>query len=226
MGAVAALAASVLLLPGGAPGHPGHGNQVVNLANTQFTPASYSIYEGDVVVWSWAGPDTNHSVTADPGQAEQFDSDPTGPPTSESHPVGSSFTHVVRRAGRYTYFCKVHPTMRGSVEVKKLDASRPQISAIRVKPRRFCRRCRRPVLEVAVSEDVNVSGELERRKRGRWRPVRTIGQMFFPAGRRRKPISIGGLRPGRYRLVLAARDATGNSSKVHRVPFTVRPRRR
>ena len=225
----AALAAAAACAALGAPpatAHPGHGNQVVNLSNTQFSPAVFSVFQGDTVAWSWNGPDTNHSVTADPGQAEQFDSDPAGPPDSATHPVGSSFAYVFRTPGRYTYYCKNHPGMRGTVEVKKIDATPPQIAAIKVRPSRFCRRCKRPLLEVALSEDANVSGQLERRKRGRWIVARTIGQMFFPRGRNRKPVPVGNLAPGRYRLVLAARDNTGNSSGIRRAAFTVRARSR
>ncbi len=129
-----AVVATSAALASAAAAHPGHGNQVVNLSNTQFSPALFSVFEGDSVVWSWTGPDTDHSVTADPGQAEQFDSDPGGPPSSATHPVGSSFVHVFRTAGRYSYYCKNHPGMRATVEVKKIDATPPRLAAIKVKP--------------------------------------------------------------------------------------------
>lgn len=228
LGALVAMIAGGVLAAGSAPGHPGHGNRVVNISGQQYSPAAVSLYEADSVVWNWTGPDTDHSVTAEPGQAEQFDSDPGRVPGIGDHAVGDSFSHVFKTPGRYTYYCKRHPSMRGTVEVKKIDATAPTVTVVRVRPRRLCRtrkkRCARPFLEVAVSEDVNVSGQLERRTRRGWRLVRSVGPMFFPTGPNRKPLRTGALRPGRYRLVVAARDSSGNSSGVERVPFAVRRR--
>ena len=62
--------------------HPGHGPVRVDVGDGAFKPADIRIGTGDTVLWVWSGPDLDHTVTADPGQAEQFDSDPGGTPTT------------------------------------------------------------------------------------------------------------------------------------------------
>jgi hypothetical protein len=69
---------AVLALPGAAAAHPGHGPEQVLVGRGAFTLPKVTIGTGDTVVWLWSGPDLVHSVTADPGQAESFDSDPSG----------------------------------------------------------------------------------------------------------------------------------------------------
>src|SRR5215212_3128741 len=90
-------------------------NSDVTVANFDFSPNSVQIQPGDTVTWHFSGPDTNHSVTADPGQSEQFDSDPDDP--SPFHAPTDTFSHTFPAAGRYTYFCKVHANMHGTVLV-------------------------------------------------------------------------------------------------------------
>src|SRR3954467_1949865 len=57
----------------------------VKIQNFSFMPASITIGQGDTVTWTWAGPDTNHSVTSDPNQAHSLDSDPARTPTPAHH---------------------------------------------------------------------------------------------------------------------------------------------
>src|SRR5919205_1172382 len=89
----------------------------VSISNFAFMPPSITITEGDAVKWTWAGPDTNHSVTASSGQAESFDSDPSGTPFTIDHPKGFTFSHTFNTPGTFTYFCKVHSYMTGKVTV-------------------------------------------------------------------------------------------------------------
>ena len=62
----------------------------VNIGGFAFSPSSVTIAQGETVTWHFAGPDTNHSVTSDPGQADSWDSDPGRPPSSADHPPGAS----------------------------------------------------------------------------------------------------------------------------------------
>src|ERR687884_1486227 len=79
-------------------------------------PATVQIDPGDTVHWTFSGPDTNHSVTADAGQTEMFDSDPGN--DVPNHMVGDPFDWTFRTPGSFTYYCKVHPfTMKGRVNV-------------------------------------------------------------------------------------------------------------
>jgi plastocyanin len=90
----------------------------VKIANFAFAPANVSIRLGDVVKWTWAGEDVNHSVTSTNGQAEEFESHP-GLKIGEitKAPAGGSFSHTFTHEGTFTYFCRVHPGMTGKVTV-------------------------------------------------------------------------------------------------------------
>ncbi len=104
-------AAVALILCTAAPAgaHPGHGAEAVTVDGdaTRFTPAEVTIGVNENVFWFWEGAiSRNHSVTADSGQSESFDSDPDGPPTNETHPQGDSFSHVFRHEGQFTYHCR------------------------------------------------------------------------------------------------------------------------
>lgn len=69
---------------------------------------------GESVTWDWIGPDTQHSVSGQPDNATQWDSDP-GP--VNSHPLGDTFTVTFDQPGVYLFVCKLHSTVRGTVTV-------------------------------------------------------------------------------------------------------------
>src|SRR4051794_35040672 len=89
----------------------------VSIGNFAFNPSTVTIMQGDTVNWTWPGPDTNHSVTSDPNQADSFDSDPGPSPTSAVHLPGSTFAHAFNSSGTFPYICKVHSFMTGKVIV-------------------------------------------------------------------------------------------------------------
>jgi plastocyanin len=70
-----------------------------------FSPSSIEVAAGTEITWTNVDP-TEHTVTADAGS---FDS---GPLTQ-----GASFSATFDEAGTVTYFCAIHPTMKGSVTV-------------------------------------------------------------------------------------------------------------
>jgi plastocyanin len=225
---LAAAAAAALALQGAAAPHPGHGPTLVSVRNQAFTPAQPTVAVNDAVIWTWDGLDRNHSVTADPGQAETFDSDPSGAP---SHPFGSQFTHTFTREGRFTYFCRVHPGMRGAITVQRLpdigDVTGPRVTSLRLRPSRICprrtRRCRttRARLGFTIDETADLVVRIERRVRRRWRRVRTL-DASVRRGRRSIRLGARGLAPGRYRVSLRAYDLASNASRVARVGLVVR----
>src|SRR5436853_2892335 len=96
----------------------------VTIKSYSFMPSSVTIAQGDTVKWTWAGPDTNHSVTAKSGQAASWDADPTGTALTINHSTGDTFTHTFNSTGTFSYFCKVHSYMTGKVPVV-LPASLP-----------------------------------------------------------------------------------------------------
>ena len=224
--AVTAALASALLA-GGASSHTGHGPVEVSVALYAYSPDPIQLVTGDVVNWVWegSGPDTQHTVTADPGQAEKFDSDPGVPAQSVQHSTDDNYFWAFHRAGRFTYRCRVHPlTMRGTIVVR--DPYRPWISGFAVRPGRFCTApgCRRGRLRILLSEQSTIRGQIQRRTSAGFRTVRRIGPLRVPIGRSSHRLPVAGLAPGSYRVLVVATDTGANRSKRARAPFTVVPR--
>jgi plastocyanin len=80
----------------------------VSIQNSQFTPQELDIAVGDTVRWtnfdSFA-----HTATSLAGATETFD--------SGNLPNGATFSFTFTAAGDNPYFCKIHPTMRGTITV-------------------------------------------------------------------------------------------------------------
>ena len=218
--ALAAALASALLT-GTASSHGGHGPVRASVAVYGYAPAEIQLVTGDIVNWVWDGPDTNHTVTADPGQAETFDSDPGVPAGSVQHSVGDNYFHTFHRAGRFTYTCRVHPFMRGTIVVR--DPFKPVFSRFIVAPRRFCTAegCPLGRLRITISESSTLRGRIQRRTRSGYRNVRRVGPLQLRFGSSSRRIPVAGLRPGTYRVAAVAIDPAGNRSKQARAAFTV-----
>jgi plastocyanin len=83
----------------------------VAVENFDFSPASRTIDVGDVVRWTFSG--NSHSVTSRDGL---FD--------SGIREAGGSFEFTFTKAGTYTYYCVVHPTlMSGTIVVNGASAT-------------------------------------------------------------------------------------------------------
>jgi plastocyanin len=224
-----AIGAALAVLAAPSLGHPGHGPTEVQVGDDFLRPVDTRVAVGDTVVWKWLGPRGNHSVTADPGQAESFDSDPGKAPAAIAHPAGFAFTHLFTKTGRFTYHCKVHAAMRGQITVIALpprDEQRPAISKVSVRPARVCPssspRCRttRAYVHLSLSEAATVVGRMERAAGGRWKLVRTFDFDARRGGVRHR-LHVRGFEPGPYRLRLVAYDYANNRSPSKRVRFRV-----
>jgi plastocyanin len=217
--AVAAVALA-LGFAGAAQAHPGHGADAVTVEGDalRYSPAFLTVGVGDAVVWFWEGTASrNHSVTADAGQAEQFDSDPAGPPTNASHPAGSSFSHVFTNEGRFTYYCKNHASMRGTVEVVALPpaADPPRLSALRVSIDDG-----RATARFRLSRRAQVVGRIAERRGGGWRRVKSFYRRGS-AGKNRIRLPGAALDEGRYRVSLVAYNLADRRSNEVRAQFTL-----
>jgi plastocyanin len=210
----------------------GNGTGYVGIGDFDFRPDDMVVNLGDSVSWRWAGPDTNHSVTADGGQEEDFDSDPGRFPTNDDHPAGDTFSHAFTKSGVFDYHCRVHRSMRARVIVRNPDGSvpdsePPRLEAVRISPKRFCPRrgkaCRRPPRKLprarfSVSELADVYGKVQlvRRARTSVRTVVEIDAVLMEEGRNSlRLMNRTGLRrlaPGLYRVALWASDDEGNES--------------
>src|SRR5579885_243671 len=88
------------------------------LADKAFLPNPVTAYVGDTVTWT--NDDTQaHTVTSgtgpnDANKGNNFDSSPNYNPLLTP---GNSFSHVFTAAGTFPYFCQLHPTMVGTVNV-------------------------------------------------------------------------------------------------------------
>jgi plastocyanin len=228
---VPAIGAALALIAAPAPGlgHPGHGPIEVQVGDDYFRPTETRVATGDTVVWKWLGPSGDHSVSADPGQAESFDSDPGKEQSAIDHTPGFAFTHRFTRAGRFTYRCRVHPAMSGEVTVSApapRDVERPVISKLSVQPSRVCpsssSRCRatRAYIHLSLSEPATVVGRIDRGTARGWKLQRTF-DFDVRKGRARHRLHVRGFAPGPYRIRLVAYDYANNRSPSKRVRFRI-----
>ncbi len=187
----------------------------VSIARYAFAPATVTVRQGEQVTWTFAGPDTNHSVTTQDGQPEAFDSDPGRTPTALDHLAGTTYARTFAVAGTIRYVCKVHPDMRGTVVVQGQDDTPADTTAPVLGPVRVERSGRRTRLRVVLSEAARTVVTL-RRGATRLRLVRAL-----PAGPSRVLLPRG-LARGRYAVTVQAQDAAGNAATPRRVPLVVR----
>lgn len=81
------------------------GDPAVSIVDFHFSPATTTIHVGDTITWTNTGKQP-HSATAD---NHSFD-------TGILH-AGQSGSHTFTSAGTFTYFCVVHPFMKGTIVV-------------------------------------------------------------------------------------------------------------
>jgi len=78
----------------------------VNIQDSQFTPTSTTIQAGTLV--EWTNQDNKlHTITADD---TLFDSIPLA--------TGMKFSFTFTTPGTYTYHCRIHPDMKGTIIVQ------------------------------------------------------------------------------------------------------------
>src|SRR3954467_12765314 len=84
-----------------------------------FTPRTITIAPDQTVQWGWSGPanERNHSPASDARQAESWDAHPGIVKPDFDHGAGHTFDHTFVKSGSFTYHCKVHADMTGTVVV-------------------------------------------------------------------------------------------------------------
>jgi plastocyanin len=225
-----------LAWPSSAVPHAGHPPAVITIADLQYQPSTVTIYTGDTVAWTWAGPDTNHSVTSDDGSAQAFDSDPGKTSDQVNHAVGDGFSVIFNKVGTYSFHCKVHSFMTGTITVQDLPGGLPPptpppaITALTAKPTRLCdrrsRHCAHPgtLLRFTLTQPGDLIATV--RRLGGTKPVgRVLKEVDFgaPPGPGTRRVDFGRLAPGPYRIKLVAVDrATGKTSTPRTVDVEVR----
>ena len=198
------LASCALLVPAEGLAHPGHGEfAMVAVGSFAFSPARVRITAGEGVLWSWVGPDRNHTVTALDGS---FDSDPGRMPGPAGRPSDAGYSHQFDTPGEFAYRCKVHEQMQGVVVVdpKPVADPAPVMSELRVPSR-----ARRPMtLRFTLSEPAVVLLEVDR-----VRPEKLVVSRSrqMAAGPGSLVVSTRSLKPGRYRVQLVPVDGAQNA---------------
>lgn len=190
-----------------AAAHSGHAIPVVAVGLEGYSPARLTVTEGDLVQWSLSEADGGHSVTADAGSGESFDSGVLGD--------GGDFTYFFARAGTYRYHSSADPAVRGTVVVlpaPEVDGTAPKLSAVRL----VAQTRRRLRLSLRASEAAAVTVAV--RRRGSRRVLRSTFA-FVSRGRARVRVRTAGLASGRYVVAVRAEDETGNRSRVVRRRF-------
>jgi hypothetical protein len=196
------------------------------------------------VTWYWVGPDTMHSVTGTSANDAGWDSDPNV--STPRHRIGDSYKLGFTSPGTYTFQCKLHPTVRGTVVVSStpgdpttevdpiprsnLDLKAPFLTGVRLHNRRFARAG--TLLHFALDERASVDAEYfrirPRRHRGQHGRRRFAGWQKWHAHVGYNGVTFASRaphfrpRPGRYMAVLRATDSSSNTGLPKRVPFTIR----
>jgi plastocyanin len=89
-------------------------NTRVSIADFQWSNNELQVDLGETVTWDWIGPDTMHSVTGEPSNATQWNSDPGN---VRPHPLGDTFSVTFDQPGVYSFVCKLHASVNGTVVV-------------------------------------------------------------------------------------------------------------
>lgn len=97
----------------------------VTIEAIAFDPAEITVDVGDEVTWTNRDADVKHTVTSGkpgdkgvPGLDEEKPDRPDGVFDGTLKTDGDTFAHTFDEAGRYAYFCRVHPVMTAVVVVR------------------------------------------------------------------------------------------------------------
>jgi plastocyanin len=223
------------------PATAGAANRRIAIGHYQWSESDVTVNLGEHVTWYWVGPDTMHSVTGTSANDLDVDTDPgTNLP---HHNLGDSFKHTFDTPGTYSFHCKLHPAVAGTITVEptpgdpntepdpvppsNVDVKAPYLSDTRLDRSSFPRPAG-TTLNFSLNEKSSLDSEYYRlpgkhggkRKFAGWR-VWTGGHVGFnhvPFATRGKHFTP---RPGRYVSLLRATDASNNESKASRVKFSI-----
>jgi plastocyanin len=164
----------------------------VTAVDWQFAPAQVTVDVGDSVTWHFSA--AGHTSTSLGGQAESWNSAPTG-----TNPAGSTYTHAFTKPGRYQYVCIPHRDfMTGVVEVR--DSGTPVVASLHTK---------RIGRSVRLRFRLNARAAVTYRLRGPSRRKIHRGSLG-PGGH---TLRVRHLRRGAYHGVLTAVDGSGRRTR-------------
>ena len=231
-----ALAALALALPASAHA----ANARVAIGDFRWSKPEIDLDLGEHVTWYWVGPDTMHSVTGTSANAAGLDSDPGNP--APDHDIGDSFRLDFDQPGTFTFQCKLHAAVRGTVVVSStpgdpvsepdpipqshVDDQPPKLTDVRLTKPSF-RRSGGAILDATLNEAASVDADVWRLGHGNRARRRYAGWSEWQGhiGYNHLRFGAGGhlrLRPGRYRAEVRAEDAAHNTSRPAQLRFRVR----
>lgn len=142
--ALAAVAATALpAVPAAAmPGmQPAGAGPAVQIGFDAYQPAQTAAVAGEAVTWTNVSA-RNHTVT-----------DTAGAWSSQRLFQGDAFTHTFAATGSFTYYCQVHPFMRGEVDVYRALLDAPPAPAAPNRPFPLSGRAEVGATSVAIEAD-------------------------------------------------------------------------
>jgi plastocyanin len=234
LGAVALLLAALVLGAASASA----ANRRVAIGHYQWSIPQIHLDLGEHVTWYWVGPDTLHSVTGTSANDAGWDSDPGE--STPRHNLGDTYRLTFNRPGTYTFQCKLHASVRGSVVVSNVpgdpnkeidpvpkinvDLTPPHVSDLKLRSRKFGHHG--TTLRFGVNETSKLDAEYYAMRHGhragfagwdKWHAH--VGYNYVSFGGRSKHFRP---RRGRYIAVIRATDTSNNAGHKRIRRFRIR----
>ena len=237
----AALIASALLV---APAQAD--NTRVSISDFQWSKNA-EIDLGESVIWDWIGPDTLHSVSGEAPNATQWDSDPGN---VNPHPLGDTFEVTFDQPGVYSFRCKLHASVRGTVTVSSnpgdpssdpgpqpppnFDLDPPNYTGIFLKSTTMGYKGKGTGMSFGVNEKSTVTVDyyrLVKQRKGKWKRKfigfdeweAHVGNNTVNFGRRSEQFPAD---PGRYVGLTYATDEASNATPITKLKFKVKQKKK
>jgi plastocyanin len=218
----------------------GAANRRISISDYRWSDPDIHIDLGEHVTWYWIGPDLMHSVTGDPPNAVGIDSDPQT--NSPKHQIGDTFQLGFDTPGTYSFTCKLHSAVHGTVTVSaspgdpasepdpvpasRVDLTPPALRDLALADRLVHHRGTR--LRFALDESSKIDAEFYRRQRRGPREFagyqRWDGHIGINDVRIGAPSKHFDPDHGRYLVVLRATDRSNNVGKPRKLRLEIRPR--
>jgi plastocyanin len=212
-------------------------NRRVAIGHYQWSAPQLHLDLGEHVTWYWVGPDTMHSVTGTSPNDAGWDSDPGQ--STPRHDLGDTYQLTFNQPGNYTFQCKLHPGVRGSVLVSdkpgdpnkevdpvpknNVDVTPPHLNDVKLQSRKFGRKGTK--LRWGSNETAKLDAEYyavhhgHRGKFAGWEDWKGhVGYNDSKFGGRSKHFDA---RPGRYVAVIRATDKSNNTGKKRTRRFKI-----
>jgi plastocyanin len=201
-------------------------------SDNRWSPNAVTVKAGEPVTWSFAGTVVAHNVVSE-GSNWSLES----PMIVAQPPV----SHTFAAPGRYEFYCRLHGTsMRGTVTVTDESGTAPPVGPPPLSEQPFSNDTA-PLTSFERTDQVaptltRVSvSRVSRGARVRFRlseagratlaltrAGKTVKTRAIDAHKGANTVTVRGLRSGRYRVEVRARDLSGNAAKPTRARLTVR----